>query len=132
MWLSTYRHGIIAYSQQTGKFTVFGPHPGNAISNQLVNSMVQDHEGKFWIATSNGFNRFDPETKIFTVYKNIPGKNSLPMNDINHLLLSKDGKVWMTVRANGFCSFDPQTKHFNWYRKISDENNDSIITRYFV
>jgi streptogramin lyase len=131
LWLSTYRHGIICYSATKGKFTVFSPHPGNAISNQLVNSMVQDHEGKFWIATSNGFNRFDPETKTFTVYKHIPGKNSLPMNDINHLLLSKEGKVWMTVRGNGFCSFDPQTKHFNWYRKISDQNNDSINNSVF-
>ncbi|HYK44977.1 MAG TPA: two-component regulator propeller domain-containing protein, partial [Parafilimonas sp.] len=131
LWVSTYRHGIIAYSQQTGKFTVFGPHPGNAISNQLVNSMVQDHDGKFWIATSNGFNRFDPETKIFSVFKNIPGKNSLPVNDINHLMLSKEGKVWMTVRGNGFCSFDPQTQHFNWYRKISDQNNDSINNSVF-
>jgi ligand-binding sensor domain-containing protein len=131
LWISTNLHGLIYYVPQTGRFTAFGPHAGNAISNELVNSMVFDDQRKLWIATSNGLNRFDPATKTFVVYKNMPGKNSLPGNDVNHLVLSKEGKIWMSVRGNGFCSFDPVTKHFNWYRKISDQNNDSINNSVF-
>ena len=131
LWISTYLHGLICYTPQSGRFTVFSPHPGNAISDEHVNSVVFDDHRKLWIATSNGLNIFDPETKKFTVYKNIPGKNSLPMNDVTHLLLSKQGKLWMTVHGNGFCSFDPATKYFKWYRKISDKNNDSINNAVF-
>jgi streptogramin lyase len=118
---------------QTGKYTVFGLHPGNSIDNELIGigSMVFDSHRKLWIAASNGLNRLDPATKTFVVYKNIPGKNFLQGVDVNHLMFSKEGKLWMSVRGNGFCSFDTVTKHFNWYRKISDQNNDSINNSVF-
>lgn len=131
LWISTNLHGLIYYMPQTGKFTVYSSHPGNALSNELINSMLFDDHRKLWIATSNGLNRFDPATKTFVVYKNIPGKNSLPGNNVSHLMFSKEGKLWMSVHGNGFCSFDPVTNHFNWSRKISDQNNDSINNSVF-
>ncbi len=131
LWISTLLHGLMCYSPQTGRFTVIGSHAGSGNSNEFTNSIVFDAQRKLWIATSTGLKRFDPATKTFIVYKNIPGKNSLPFNDVNHLILSKEGKIWMSVRGNGFCSFDPVTKHFNWYRKISDQDNDSINNSVF-
>jgi ligand-binding sensor domain-containing protein len=131
LWISTTLSGFIRYMPQSGKFTVFSSHPDNVAAPEFANSMIRDSNNKLWIATSNGLKRFDPQTKSFTVYKNIPGKNSLPMNNINHLVLPGIGKLWMTVRGNGFCSFDTETKYFKWYRKISDKNNDSINNAVF-
>jgi ligand-binding sensor domain-containing protein len=131
LWISTYLHGLICYIPQTNKFTIFDPNPGNAINNEFTNSIVFDVHRKLWIATSNGLKRFDPATKTFVVYKNILRKNSLPGNDVNHLMFSKEGKLWMSIRGNGFCCFDPETKYSKWYRQISDQNNDSINNAVF-
>ena len=40
----------------------------NSICSNKINNIYKDHEGVFWISTSNGLNRFDFKTKKFLSY----------------------------------------------------------------
>ncbi len=126
MWIGTYGSGLVRYDPQTGSYASYIPNTENPHGNEDVNDFAKDKKGKIWITTEHGFYQFDPERKSFIAYKNIPGKNSLPLNRVGKLTQTQDGKLWMIVKGNGFCSFDPNTKQFQMYNKIFDENNDSI------
>jgi hypothetical protein len=98
----------LASSAQQFQFEKFGVEKG--LSNNFVNTILQDRRGFIWAGTSNGLNRFDGYN--FTVYKNEQGNlSSLSDNQINALHEDRQsGHIWVGTQ-NGICVFDPRTEH---------------------
>lgn len=83
------------------------------LSQNIVNSIMQDSYGFLWIGTDGGLNMYDGYT--FTVYTHNPAdSNSLFSNKVLALLESKDGTIWIGT-SNGLNRFDPRTKTFIRY-----------------
>ena len=70
-----------------------------------VRDAVMDDAGFLWIATANGLHRFDGSH--MRVLRHDPADStSLPADDINCLLLSRDGALWVGTGSGGLARMD--------------------------
>ena len=109
LWLGTNGFGMQHFNTKTMQFTSIrsSDAPGG-LSDNIVNSLYVEPGGTVWVATSNGFNRFDPATKRFTVYDT---RDGLASSAVDCVLKDARGKLWMNT-DRGISSFDPSTKTF--------------------
>ena len=75
------------------------PSVQDHLSNQRVNAFAEDHLGQIWIATFRGLNKFTPP-EDFHQYYCTDDTLGLPDNQINHILSSGKGKLWIAT-VNG-------------------------------
>ena len=75
----------------------------DGLSNNVVNCMIKDRQGYFWIGTYNGFNRFDGAN--FYTYKIRKGKNTLVNEVVHGLCEDSEGKIWGITNSEIF-SYD--------------------------
>lgn len=97
---------------QDGSFVFSHFNESNGLSNNVVNCMIKDKHGYFWIGTYNGFNRFDGAN--FYSYKIRKGNNTL-LNEVVHgLCEDKQGKIWGVTNSEIF-SYDLGKDKFSNY-----------------
>jgi signal transduction histidine kinase/ligand-binding sensor domain-containing protein/DNA-binding response OmpR family regulator len=76
------------------EFTAFYNVPGDSgsLSNSQVFSILEDSSGMLWVATLNGLNRFDPETRTFHSWS---VRDGLPSSRIASVVEDGDGAIWV-------------------------------------
>ncbi|MEN2399399.1 two-component regulator propeller domain-containing protein [Flavobacterium sp. MC2016-06] len=99
----------------------------NGLSNDKVNTLLEDSRGFLWIGTEDGLNRFDG--RYYTIFRNIPHQNNcLSGNIITDILEDKDGVIWVATADGGLTKYDfrlATNKQFTQY-KHSNKNVNSI------
>jgi signal transduction histidine kinase/ligand-binding sensor domain-containing protein/CheY-like chemotaxis protein len=114
LWLGTYEWGLHHFDPGTGQFIVYrhDPRAPGSLSSDLVTALCLDHSGTLWVGTLNGLNRFDRETRSFSV---IGERDGLPNNAAKGILEDAKGNLWVST-GNGLCKFDPRKRTFkNFY-----------------
>lgn len=114
-------------------FEVFRHDPTNpsSLSNNFVWDILVGTDGRLWVATNSGLNRFDPQTQQFTRFlssRNVP--DSLVNNDVYRLFEDDQGVLWVGTR-HGLDRFRPATDSFAHYRHDPNDMlslSDSSIT----
>lgn len=114
LWVGFHGAGLAEYDSKNDTFTSYSESHGT-LSSIVVNATLEDHTGKFWVATNNGLNLFDRESKSYTVYKENEG---LANNVINGLLEDGDGNLWMSTNE-GISKFYPDSETFENYGEES-------------
>ena len=108
----------------------------DGLSNNIVNSILQDSQGFMWICTEDGLNKYDGYS--FTVYRHDP-EDSLSISDNNVYALHESkhcGKpvLWVGTQNGGLNRLDLETEQFTHYRKDTDDpqslSNDNIVSIY--
>ena len=99
----------------------------NSISSNSINNIYKDKDGIFWIATSNGLNKFDLKKKNFTVYSE---KDGLPNSYIYDVIPDKDHNLWLPSNF-GLTKFNPNTKNENGSAFKNYNTNDGLQAREF-
>ncbi len=99
----------------------------NSISSNSINSIYKDENGLFWIATSNGLNKFDLKKKNFAVYTK---KDGLPNSYIYDVIPDKDKNLWLPSNF-GLTKFNPNTKNENGSAFKNYNTNDGLQAREF-
>lgn len=99
----------------------------NSISSNSVNNIYKDRKGIFWIATSNGLNKFDLKKKHFTIYSE---KDGLPNSYIYDVIPDKDNNLWLPSNA-GLTKFNPYDKNEGGSAFINYNTNDGLQAREF-
>src|SRR5271165_2281654 len=88
------------------KFTHLTTNDG--LSDNRINSILQDRRGFMWFATEDGLNRYDGNT--FVVYKNNPGDpNTLSASLIQSVIEGGNGDLWIGTWG-GLDKFEPTTE----------------------
>ena len=101
------------------KFTHLTTNDG--LSDNRINSILQDRRGFMWFATEDGLNRYDGNT--FVVYKNNPADpNTLSTSLIQNLIEDDHGDLWIGTWG-GLDKLDPTTERFTHYRHNPDNPN---------
>jgi len=101
------------------KFTHLTSYDG--LSDNRINSILQDRQGFMWFATEDGLNRYDGNT--FVVYKNNPADpNTLSASLIQNLIEDGNGYLWIGTWG-GLDKLDPTTERFTHYRYNPDNPN---------
>lgn len=92
---------LTACSQAQQEPTDYGIVISNEISNQRVNSFVEDRFGQIWIGTFRGLNLFTGEEYI-QYFKN--GITGMPNNEVYASLCDSRGRLWWTT-TGGICYY---------------------------
>lgn len=99
------------------KFSRYSIEDG--LSQNSVNSMIQDDRGFVWVGTQDGLNRYDGYQ--FKHYRNDHSNlNSLSNNFIEVVLQGKNGNIWIGTR-NGLNKYNPSANSFTrFHHNIKD------------
>ncbi|MCK4568789.1 MAG: histidine kinase [Bacteroidales bacterium] len=87
------------------------------LSQNTVNTIIQDREGYMWFGTWDGLNQYDGYD--FRIYNK---KDGMSNPTINTLLEDKEGIIWAGTQ-DGLNRFDRRTKSFTVIKNIPGEYN---------
>lgn len=91
------------------RFTGYDIEDG--LSQNTVNTIIQDKYGFMWFGSQDGLNRFDGfEFEIFIANAN--DKNALSNDYINQLFIDQQGTLWIATRGGGLNRFNYDTETF--------------------
>lgn len=99
----------------------------NSLSSNSVNSIYKDKNNIFWIATSNGLNKFDKKKKQFVLYTE---KDGLPNSYIYDVIPDKNDNLWMPTNF-GLTRFNPFIENDGGSAFTNYNTNDGIQAREF-
>jgi GAF domain-containing protein/ligand-binding sensor domain-containing protein len=100
----------------------------DGLSQISINCILQDAQGFMWFGTQDGLNKYDGHD--FTVYKPIPGENSLGANFITALYQDQAGMLWVGTEGGGLDRFDRNAGRFVHYR--SDPSDPHSLSNNYV
>ena len=132
LWVGTVGAGLNRFDRATGKFKSYLHIPGDpsSLSNDVVSRMLIDHNGKLWVTTWDGLDRFDPVHGRFVVYKPGPAIGRERLWDMTE---DTNGILWIGGTA-GLNRFDPATGQFMIYghnstdpQSLSDNTVTSVL-----
>jgi signal transduction histidine kinase/CheY-like chemotaxis protein/ligand-binding sensor domain-containing protein len=113
IWAGTAGGGLNLFNEETNTFTCFktDSKDPNSISSGLINAIYEDSNGILWIGTNGGLNRFDPNTKTFTAYRE---KDGLLNEVIYGIEEDQHGNLWLSTNK-GLTKFNVDRKSFRNY-----------------
>jgi signal transduction histidine kinase/ligand-binding sensor domain-containing protein/ActR/RegA family two-component response regulator len=89
----------------------YNPDQPQSISDDAVNCIFKDSNGRLWIGTDCGLNRWNEETGGFTRYS---VQNELPNDAIYGILEDRQCCLWIST-DRGLSRFNPREKTFRNY-----------------
>jgi len=111
IWLSHYHFGVEHFNPDSGKSTIYGFETIKGLPRKVW-TMAEGEHGKIYIGhCQEGFSVVDTLTKTFVNYRNIPGQQSLPGNEVYCICIDPSGYVWLGTDA-GAAIFNPSTGAF--------------------
>jgi signal transduction histidine kinase/CheY-like chemotaxis protein/ligand-binding sensor domain-containing protein len=116
LWIGTQGSGLYLLDKVTHRFIRYAHElkKPNSLSNDIVNCIFEDSEGKLWLGTNNGLNLFDADTRRFTHYSQ---KDGLPNPVVQSILEDDHKNLWLGTN-NGLSRFNPVAKSFKNYGVI--------------
>jgi len=99
----------------------------NGLSNNVVNTVIQDQTGFMWFATEDGLNRYDGY--IFKIFRHDPeNSNSISDNSIWALCEDRQGNIWIGTKAGVLDKYNPETEKFTHLEIKSNLTEENSIT----
>jgi signal transduction histidine kinase/DNA-binding response OmpR family regulator/streptogramin lyase len=87
----------------------------DGLSNNKVNTILQDINGFIWLGTEDGLNRFDGYR--FKIYRNNPlDSNSISDNYIWSLFEDEDGNLWIGTKSGELNLYDLKSDSFRHWK----------------
>lgn len=126
VWLGTRFNGLyhVDVNEKTIKSFTHNENIDNSLSNNSVNSIVENRRGELWIATAYGLNRLDSARKNFThFYANPFDVNSISQNMVWALFIDKNDDLWVSTDGAGLDIYNRETNHFSHNRHYKYQPN---------
>lgn len=114
--LLLFAHLIQTPQQDITSFEFLNTSAG--LSNNIVYDIHQDSEGFIWIATDNGFNRYDGYT-FDTFYHTVNDSTSISSNIVRTILEDHQGNLWIGTK-NGLNVYHKESQSFTNYNTTLD------------
>jgi ligand-binding sensor domain-containing protein len=118
MWVITQGGGLHLFNPQTGKTKAYRIDPGQISMRNAMHSITVDKQGILWIASREGLNRFDPDTKKFTLFT-LPNPSKPSVYTVEE---DRQGRLWVGT-ADGLYQLNRKTgvySRFNLSQNQSD------------
>ena len=114
LWIGTYGGGLCKLNIEDGSCISYynDVEDPNTISDNIVFSIHEDDQGRFWIGTNSGLNMFYPATESFRRFGVSEG---LANEVIYGILPDDDNRIWLSTNR-GIIRFDLesfQVKNFD-------------------
>lgn len=123
IWIGTWRYGLVKlenpYDMDHYSFKYFTHDDGNADSlcDNIIYTIAEDHNtGKLWIGARSGLSILESEEGKGSFSNYLPGKgpNTLPFNEVDALLSSHDGLMWIGMLGGGVYTVNTRRKMFDY------------------
>src|SRR5690554_2055069 len=102
----------------------------NGLSNNDVNTLIQDDKGFIWFGTEDGLNRYDGYN--FKIFRNDPyDTNSLSGNAVWSLMEDRKGFIWVGTVDGILNQFDPVSEKFIRHDFAGNDKKYSSVTTLF-
>ena len=114
MWFGAYGGGLKRYDPRTGNFAAFRHNPADpsSLSDDIVYTLMVDHQGILWAGTDNGLSRCeDPASGRLRSWKGDPADPS--PTDVRAIAEDSNGVLWLV--SSVLERFDPATGRFTAY-----------------
>ena len=124
LWLGT-EQGLMQKNLGTKaeRKWVHDPQDPNSLIENDIYTLRPDAQGKLWIATDGGLNKFDPVTNTFTSYWPDKRDPSSMANHIYNLLIDGSQNLWLATGL-GLYRMDHKTGNFTSYvNSIKDSHS---------
>ena len=110
---------INPYDSEHFSFKTFRNIKGNSHSllDNIIYAIAQDkNSGKLWIGSRSGVSILEDESGDGNFTNIVPGnlQGDLPFNEVNSLLCSKDGLMWLGMLGGGVCTVNTNKFRFNY------------------
>ncbi len=109
-WLGSTTSGLFRLTENNNKWNISHYYNGidsKKISNNYVNSIVQDSTGNIWAGTEGGLNRYCYESDSFEA---ITKNEGLKNDAIKGIISDKNGLLWLST-GKGLLHYNPKTKN---------------------
>ncbi|MFZ4521290.1 MAG: hybrid sensor histidine kinase/response regulator transcription factor [Bacteroidales bacterium] len=103
LWIGTEGGGVSVFDPGTERFSFVTTSDG--LPDNVVNSVLQDDQGIFWLATNKGLVRFDQATRKMRIYTSADGLQANEFNQ-NSALKCRDGNLYFGG-INGYNVISP-------------------------
>ncbi len=104
LWIATDGGGINSFDRETERFTRYTHDQNNPASirsnyTRRITSFIYGDREIFWIGTSQGLSKFDPESEQFT---HLPHTDKgYPNSYIDAMVVDSAGNVWIGSTGDG-------------------------------
>ncbi len=105
-WIGTHGGGMILHDTGNRIIKSFIHDPDNpaSLSNNDVDVIKEDQQGKIWVGTHEGLNLWDKKKGTFTHYRHDPkNSNSLIYDHVLNIYVDREANLWM-------CTFQGLTR----------------------
>lgn len=120
IWIGTWRYGLLKmqnpYDMQHYKFIQYLHDKNNpsSIADNIIYAITQDkNTGKIWIGSRSALSIMESEDGVFTNYYPSDKSGHLPFNEVDALLSSTDGLMWVGMLGGGIRVVNTNTRRFN-------------------
>ena len=130
VWVGTNGGGINVLNEKLEVTVRYTPNPqkSNDVAlpiNGYIRDIVEDREGKFWIAThGGGIAVLNPVTGTFTIYNT--ANSGLPNDKVLSLLEDSRGNIWAGTLGGGLGLFDKKTNQFSRLTEKDGLQNNAV------
>ena len=107
----------------TSSFTIKKLGIEKGLSNNNINSIVQDRKGIMWFGTRSGMNRFDGDK--FRVFKHSTiAENTISSNELNPAFADRfDNIIWIATEKDGVNAYNYTENKFTYFRNDPSTSN---------
>lgn len=119
LWIATAGGGVCRYDRRKDIFIRYQKDlkDPKTLADDNVNTVLEDSKGQVWIGTTEGLDRFDPQTKKLIHYKhNENDSSSLGDNYIRNIFEDSHHDIWVATLKGGLNLFNSKDKNFIHYR----------------
>jgi len=111
LWIATADSGLSRLDRGSGRLEVFRHDPADpgSISSNAVFEIAEDRQGRIWIGTDQGVDRWDAATSRFT-------RTTIRGLEVAAILPAASGRLWVGTFGSGLIELDPVTGRTVVYR----------------
>lgn len=123
IWIGTFAGGLCyVHVDENIQFSTFSPD-NSGLNNDFVSSFAEDDEF-LWIGTEGGgLNRMNKNDLSFRHYTRMRDRdNSLAYNNIKHLALDHQKRLWIAMFRGGLDCLDTKTGQIRHCTEFSNQN----------
>ena len=124
LWVGTNNAGLVRLDRESGNFTSFAPNLSEptSLKSGMISAILEDHTGRFWVATANGLHEMNRSTGEFTTYSHeMENPESLTSNAITSLFEDRFGDLWIGTWEHGLNKYERSTNTFTSYTHFKED-----------
>jgi ligand-binding sensor domain-containing protein/GGDEF domain-containing protein len=133
LWVGTFGGGLNLYRAASQDFVHFTTKTKDrALTNDTINALYEDSEGKIWVATENGLNIISyREDKWHSqqIFQELGNPNSLTHNAVLSIIETNSKEIWVGTNGGGISVFDLQGS-FIRFIKYGDKNSATYVNKF--